>query len=140
MDNYIKVEIMSRSDNERLSRSIAAAFALSSDPTLEEINEIKTAVSEAVTNAIIHGYEDSEGIVCMECASCANVITIKISDTGKGIENIDQAMEPLYTGKPDSERTGLGFTIMQTFMDSVEVQSKKGEGTTVTMTKKIGTN
>ena len=107
------------------------------DPTLEELADIKTAVSEAVTNCIIHGYEDKEGIIKIECRLFANSIEIEISDNGKGIEDIEKARQALYTSKSDLERSGMGFTIMESFMDEVKVESVVGIGTKVTMKKMI---
>ena len=107
------------------------------DPTIEELADIKTAVSEAVTNSIIHGYEDTEGIIKVIARIFANSIQIEISDTGKGIENVELAKEPLYTSKGDLERSGMGFTIMESFMDELEVESVLGLGTKITMKKLI---
>lgn len=107
------------------------------DPTIEELADIKTAVSEAVTNSIIHGYEDEEGKIELICKIFANTVMIEISDNGKGIENVDIAKEPLFTTKPDLERSGMGFTIMESFMDDLEVESILGLGTKVTMKKVI---
>ena len=107
------------------------------DPTVEELADIKTAVSEAVTNCIIHGYEDNEGIVKIVGRIKENEVILEISDTGKGIENVEIAKEPLYTTKPNLERSGMGFTIMENFMDTMKVESIVGIGTKVTMTKKI---
>ena len=112
-------------------------FAAQLDPTIEELADIKTAVSEAVTNSIIHGYEDKQGIIKIVCKLKENEIIIEISDTGKGIEDIEAAKEPLYTTKPNLERSGMGFTIMESFMDSMEIESIVGLGTKVTMSKKI---
>lgn len=136
--NRMKVEFDNNSENEALARMIVAAFIMPLDPTIEEMNDVKTAVSEAVTNAIIHGYENSKGIVHMECEMRNNNIIIIVTDKGKGIENVEQAMEPMYTSKPDDSRAGMGFVLMDIFMDSLKVQSSKGIGTKVTMTKKIG--
>lgn len=138
--NRMKLEFISRSQNERFARSVASAFVLELDPTLQELSEIKTAVSEAVTNAIIHGYRGTTGIITMEGVICNSVVELTIYDNGTGIDDIDKAMEPMYTGAPDEERSGLGFTIMQTFMDELEVESKIGHGTRVTMRKKIGSS
>lgn len=107
------------------------------DPTLEELSDIKTAVSEAVTNAIIHGYEYGEGIIILEAKIMDDEIEIIVEDKGIGIADIEKAMEPFYTSKPNLERSGMGFTVMETFMDSLEVESKKGEGTKVRMRKKF---
>jgi len=137
-NNYIKIEMATIPENVSLARIVAAGFLAPLDPTVEEISDIKTAVSEAVTNAIIHGYEEREGIVCMQLSSMEHEIKIEISDTGIGIENVETVREPMFTTKPDLERSGLGFTVMETFMDSVEVSSIPGAGTTVVMTKKLG--
>ena len=108
------------------------------DPTIEEITDVKTAVSEAVTNSIIHGYEEKKiGIVKIEAELLQNEITIIISDIGKGIKDVEKAKEPLYTSRPDIERSGMGFTVMETFMDSIEVESKEGEGTRIVIKKKF---
>lgn len=136
-ENEMKLEFLSKSNNEAFARITVAAFASQLDPTIEELADIKTAVSEAVTNAIIHGYEDREGIVKIECKMYAGSIQIEISDTGKGIENIEKAREPLYTSKPNLERSGMGFTIMESFMDEVKIESIMGLGTKVTMRKLI---
>ncbi|KYH35098.1 anti-sigma F factor [Clostridium tepidiprofundi DSM 19306] len=136
--NMMKLEFLSVSENESFARVAVAAFATQLDPTLEEISDIKTAVSEAVTNAIIHGYSNNKGIVKIEAEINKNQIKIVISDKGKGIENVELAMQPLYTSRPDLERSGMGFTVMETFMDDVEVESESGSGTTVTLIKTIG--
>lgn len=137
MNNSMKVEFLANSDNERFARNVAAAFILELDPTLDELSEIKTAVSEAVTNAIIHGYDENGGTVTLEGYINDDEVQFVVSDKGRGIEDIDKAREPLYTGKPEMERSGMGFTIMETFMDSVTVNSKVGEGTVVRMSKRI---
>ena len=136
-ENEMKLEFLSKSNNEAFARITVAAFASQLDPTIEELADIKTAVSEAVTNCIIHGYEDKEGIIKIICKRFANSIYIEISDTGKGIENIEVAKQPLYTSKPNLERSGMGFTIMESFMDEVKVESIVGLGTKVTMKKLI---
>lgn len=136
-NNYMKLEFLSISSNESFARVVVAAFAAQLDPTLEELSDIKTAVSEAVTNAIIHGYDGNEGIVILECKTSKDYIEIIIKDKGRGISNIKQAMEPFYTSKPELERSGMGFTLMETFMDELKVESLKDLGTTVTMIKKI---
>ncbi|QNU67854.1 anti-sigma F factor [Ruminiclostridium herbifermentans] len=135
--NEMKLEFMSKSSNEAFGRVVAAAFASQLDPTIEELADIKTAVSEAVTNAIIHGYENDTGIVEMYCKLYEEGIEIKISDKGKGIEDVELARQPLYTSKPDLERSGMGFTVMESFMDGVEISSELNKGTTVTMFKKL---
>lgn len=136
-DNEMKLEFLSKSNNEAFARISVAAFASQLDPTIEELADIKTAVSEAVTNSIIHGYEDTEGKIEVICKIFANTIMIEVSDNGKGIENVDMAKEPLYTTKPDLERSGMGFTIMDSFMDDLSVESILGLGTKVTMKKVI---
>ncbi len=136
-DNEMKIEFISKSANEAFARISVAAFASQLDPTIEELADIKTAVSEAVTNSIIHGYERKQGIVKVFARLKENEIIIEISDKGKGIENIDIAKEPLYTTKPNLERSGMGFTIMESFMDTVEIESVVGLGTKITMSKKI---
>lgn len=135
--NEMKLEFMSKSNNEAFVRVVAAAFASQLDPTIEELADIKTAVSEAVTNAIIHGYENDSGIVEMRCKLFEEGIEIIISDKGKGIEDVELARQPLYTSKPDMERSGMGFTVMESFMDGVEIASELNKGTTVTMFKKL---
>ncbi len=136
-NNEMKLEFLSKSNNEAFARISVAAFVSQLDPTIEEISDIKTAVSEAVTNAIVHGYEDSMGIVTIICKIHENEVYIEISDNGKGIENIEMAKQPLYTTRPNLERSGMGFTIMESFMDELNVQSILGLGTKVTMKKKI---
>lgn len=137
MDNVMCLEFLNKSENEAFARMVAVAFASNLNPTAPELAEIKTAVSEAVTNAIIHGYENSVGMVRLEGRILGRCIEFIISDDGWGIEDVKKAREPLYTGKPDSERSGMGFAIMESFMDSVEVKSRLGEGTRVKMKKTI---
>lgn len=138
VDNKICIELMSKSQNEGFARVAVAAFVSQLDPTIEELSDVKTAVSEAVTNSIIHGYENKkEGIIRIEASISANEITISVEDFGKGIDNIEQAMEPLYTSKPELERSGMGFTVMESFMDNLEVVSEDGKGTKVIMKKKF---
>ena len=128
-DNKIKIEFESKSQNEGFARVAIAAFVSQLDPTIEEITDVKTAVSEAVTNSIIHGYENKkDGIVVIEAMLSGNDITIIISDNGKGIKDVSQAREPLFTSRPDLERSGMGFTVMETFMDSLQVESQEGRG------------
>ena len=136
-DNEMKLEFLSKSCNEAFARITVAAFASQLDPTIEELADIKTAVSEAVTNCIIHGYEETEGIVKIKGRIIKNTVEIEISDTGKGIENVELARKPLYTTKANLERSGMGFTIMESFMDDVEIDSVLGLGTKVIMKKKI---
>ena len=147
--NYVKVEMAAISENVSFARIVAAGFIAQLDPTVEEVSDIKTAVSEAVTNAIIHGYENvtgnvtenvSENVsenVTMQLSSVGRDITIEVSDKGVGIENVEAVREPMFTTKPDLERSGLGFTVMESFMDSVEIKSTLGAGTTVVLTKKL---
>lgn len=136
-ENEMKLEFISKSKNEAFARVTVAAFVSQIDPTIEELADIKTAVSEAVTNCIIHGYENKQGIVKIVGYLKANEIILEISDTGKGIENVEVAKEPLYTTKPNLERSGMGFTIMESFMDHIEIESIVGLGTKITMRKKI---
>ena len=138
MDNEMKLEIKSKSANEAFARATVAAFASQLDPTLEELADIKTAVSEAVTNCIIHGYENKEGEIHIHCKLHEKTIEIEIIDYGKGIENVDMAKQPLYTSKPELERSGMGFTIMESFMDEMKVESIIGMGTKIFMKKNIG--
>ena len=137
MENEMKLEFISKSNNEAFARIAIAAFVSSLDPTIEEISDIKTAVSEAVTNSIVHGYEDRIGIIHIKCKTIDRKIYIEISDNGKGIENVELAKQPLYTSKPDLERSGMGFTIMESFMDNLKIESVLGIGTKVTMEKEI---
>lgn len=135
--NKMKLEFLSRSQNEAFARVAVAAFAAQLDPTLEEIADIKTAVSEAVTNAIIHGYDNPNETVQIITQIFDHCVTIDVIDRGKGIEDIDLARQPLYTSKPELERSGMGFTVMETFMDEVEVSSAPGQGTKIRMVKYI---
>lgn len=135
IDNEMKLEFLSKSQNESFARSVVAAFISQLDPTIEELAEVKTAVSEAVTNAIIHGYENSNGYVTIISRISGYKVEIEITDNGKGIENISLARQPLYTSKPELERSGMGFTVMESFMDEVEVVSEPGKGTTVILKK-----
>lgn len=136
--NYFDMKLLAISENEAFARNAVAAFAVQCSPTLEEISDIKTAVSEAVTNAIVHAYGKDKGNVQIECKVQDNVLEIVISDIGKGIEDVGVALEPFYTTAPDGEeRSGMGFTIMQTFMDEMQVESHVGVGTRVRMKKVI---
>jgi len=137
-ENEMRLEFESRSQNESFARTVVAAFAAQLDPTIEELADIKTAVSEAVTNSIIHGYVDEIGIISMHCSVCENELTVEIIDLGVGIEDVNKAMEPLYTSKPELERSGMGFSFMEAFMDDLQVVSSPGSGTRVIMRKKIG--
>ena len=137
-ENQMVLEIPSKSINEAFARSAVACFASQLDPTLDELGDIKTAVSEAVTNAIIHGYPDGEGQVRLFCKVEGMRVHIMIEDDGVGIEDIEKAREPLFTTKPELERSGMGFAFMEAFMDEVQVTSKPGCGTCVIMKKEIG--
>ncbi len=136
--NETVIRFLSLSANEGFARSAAAAFASQSDPTVQEIGEIKTAVSEAVTNAIVHGYRDTVGTVelVLRCYS-EGTLYIAVKDKGRGIDDIAQAMTPLFTTAADEERSGLGFSVMESFMDKLRVKSTAGRGTTVIMEKKL---
>lgn len=136
-DNEMKVEFLSKSVNECFARMTITGFVSALDPTIEELADIKTAVSEAVTNAIVHAYEDEVGKITIKAQIIDRTIIIQIKDYGKGIEDISKAKEPLYTSKPDLERSGMGFTVMESFMDRLTVRSKVGKGTTVIMRKKL---
>lgn len=140
MRNTMLIKIPSRSENERFARTVCAAFLIDLDPTLEEMSEIKTAVSEAVTNAIIHGYNSQDGEITITGEISERTVTYTISDNGCGITDIEKAREPLYTGKPESERSGMGFSIMEAFMDELKVESEPGKGTKITMTKRLSEN
>lgn len=135
---WMRLELPSRSENEEFARVTVAVFASRLDPTLEEINDIKTAVSEAVTNCIIHGYENGPGIIYIETRIEDSILSVEIRDMGRGIPDVKQAMEPMYTTDPTGERSGMGFSFMEAFMDSVEVWSEPGQGTKITMKKRIG--
>ncbi|NME82939.1 anti-sigma F factor [Clostridium sp. SM-530-WT-3G] len=137
-ENKMNLEFLSKSQNEGFARVAVAAFVAQLDPTIDEISDVKTAVSEAVTNCIIHGYESREdGIIRIETEIKDREVIISIEDKGKGIDDVAQAMEPLYTSRPDLERSGMGFTVMETFMDDLKVESKKGIGTKVVIKKKF---
>ncbi len=155
MKNEMTLEFDAVSDNESFARVAVAAFASSLNPTLEEVADLKTAVSEAVTNAIIHGYENfygyerqgearpayrpiHEGKVKIHCLLEGDVLQVEVSDRGKGIEDVEKAMEPLFTTRPELERSGMGFAFMEAFMDDLEVESSPGHGTCVRMVKKLG--
>ena len=136
--NSFKLQFVSRSSNEGFSRSAVAAFLAQLDPTVEELSDIKTAVSEAVTNAIVHGYGNRLGVVYINAYIFANrKIAIDVKDKGKGIDDVQRAMTPLFTTSPESERSGLGFTVMEAFMDKLRVRSKPGKGSVVHMVKTL---
>ncbi len=137
--NVCEISFLAVSENEAFARMVAAAFVMPGNPTLEEVSDIKTAISEAVTNAILHGYnQDAVGMVHMRCERLEENFTFIVFDEGVGIENVEQAMEPLYTSKPELERSGMGFSFMEAFMDTLSVESEPGKGTRVTMTKQLG--
>ncbi|MBO5955876.1 MAG: anti-sigma F factor [Clostridia bacterium] len=137
MENYMKLEVPAKSCNEAFVRAAVSAFSVQLDLSVEELSDIKTAVSEAVTNSIVHGYANMKGIVKIMCRIIGEIFEIEVTDYGVGIEDIGQAMQPLFTSKPEGERSGMGFTVMQTFMDELYVRSEPGEGTVVTMKKRI---
>lgn len=150
-DNYMELSFDAIPENEGFARVVVAAFMAQLDPLLEEVDDVKTAVSEAVTNCIIHGYgysdynkekegkeENENRMVHMECFRCQNELYVLIEDTGIGIDDVKQAMEPLFTTKPDMERSGMGFAFMEAFMDELYVESQKNMGTKVYMSKRIG--
>ena len=138
MSNILEVKFSAKSENESLSRVIVASFAAKLDPTLEELSDIKTAVSEAVTNSIIHGYnEDESQFVYLRCEIEDRKLKVVVEDRGIGIEDVQKAMQPMYTSKPELERSGIGFSFMESLMDTLEVVSIKDEGTKVVMTKTI---
>ena len=136
-DNEARVFFKATSENEAFSRIFATGFLSPLDPTISEMMDMKTAISEAVTNAIIHGYEKREGVVELYCAYIGRTVYIEVADKGKGIEDIDLAREPLYTSKPEMERSGMGFTIMETFMDHIKIESEIDKGTRVFMEKML---
>ena len=139
MQNGSLREVESRSCNEGLARIAVAAFSTQLNPTLEEVADIKTAVSEAITNCIVHAYEKETEWIRIECSCQERELTVIVRDTGKGIEDVKKAMEPLFTTKPEQDRSGMGFAFMEAFMDMLEVESEPGKGTVVRMKKKIGT-
>lgn len=137
MNNSVSLRFKAISENEGFARSVIAAFCVSSDPTLEVLNDIRTSVSEAVTNSIVHGYAGTEGDILIEADIRDNVLCVKVIDHGRGIVDIDTVTQDFYSTKENEEHSGLGFTIMKTFMDSLEIESVLGAGTTVTMTKRL---
>lgn len=136
-NNLIKIEFSSISENESFARNLVSCYALKLNPSISELTDIKTAVSEAVTNVIVHAYKDKIGKVYLELYILQNTIHIKVIDKGVGIDDLSKALEPFFTTGPEDERSGMGFTIIKSFMDSLEVESKIGEGTTVIMSKVI---
>lgn len=141
MSNKMELSFSSKSENEAFARVSVAAFISQLDPSLNELTEIKTVVSEAVTNSIIHGYEgEGEHFITIKCEIKESQVHLQISDSGIGIENIEEAKEPLYTSKPELERSGMGFTIIENFMDSVTISSEVNKGTKIDMIKEITSN
>lgn len=138
--NYFKMSILSSTQNEAFVRSTVAAFCSNLNPSVEQINDIKTSVSEAFTNCIVHAYNNEPGEVVIETTIFENGVEIKIEDSGCGVADIEKAMEPFYTTKPEQERSGMGFTLMQAFMNDIQVISEVGRGTTVIMTKLLPDN
>ena len=137
-ENKMLLKVESRSCNEGLARIAVAAFSTQLNPTLEEVADIKTAVSEAITNCIVHAYKKETDMITIECSCYKKELTVIVRDTGKGIEDVEKAMEPLFTTKPEQDRSGMGFAFMEAFMDEVKVTSQVGKGTCVHMIKKIG--
>lgn len=139
VENEMMLSFLARSDNEMLARLAVTSFITNINPTIDELSEVKTIVSEAVSNAIIHGYEGGMGFIHLHAKLDGSLLSIVIKDEGLGIENIEQAMEPLYTTKPELERCGMGFTIMESFADHLQVESVVGKGTVITFTKQLCT-
>ena len=137
-ENYFKISFPSRSVNEAFSRMTIASFCMQFDPNIEQLNDIKTAVSEAVTNCVVHAYPDTQGTIYITAKLKNNTLTVSVKDKGVGIPDIPQAMQPMFTTDSKTERAGLGFAVMLTFMDKVKVYSTPGKGTRVVMTKHIG--
>ena len=137
-ENYFKISFPSRSVNEAFARMTIASFCMQFDPTIEQLNDIKTAVSEAVTNCVVHAYPDNVGTVYITAKLKNNILTVTVKDKGVGISDVQQAMQPMFTTDAKTERAGLGFAVMQTFMDKIKVYSTVDKGTRVVMTKNIG--
>ena len=139
MENWMELTFPSLSVNEGFARAATAAFAALLDPTIDELSDLRTAVSEAVTNAIIHAYgNDHRAMISLRCEAKGKKLRITVKDTGCGIADIELARRPFYTSKPELERSGMGFAVMEAFMDSVEIESAPGEGTTVILEKELG--
>lgn len=137
MSDTLKMQMHSKAENEAFARAAVAAFITRLNPTMEEINDVKTAVSEAVTNSVVHGYDNDEGEIFISIDIEDHKVSVTVEDFGIGIENVEQAREPLFTTKPDEERSGMGFTFMEIFMDELSVESVPGKGTVVHMSKTI---
>ncbi len=140
MKNEMELKVIGIPQNESFARAVVAAFVAQLDPTMEELADIRTAVSEAVTNAVIHGYENTTGEIRIKVVLEDREVVIEITDYGKGIADIEQAMEPFYTTRPEMERSGMGFSFMEAFMDSLHIESEVGRGTKILMRKVIGSN
>ena len=140
MNNQMELSFLAVAQNEAFARMVISAFLVQTNPTLSVVSEVRTAVSEAVTNAIVHAYTEKNGKVILRAWIDEDAIRIEVEDMGRGIENIEQAMQPFYTTQPDQERTGMGFALMQSFMDSVRVQSSPENGTLVFMQKRLHEN
>ena len=136
-DNEMRLDFLSLSENESFARSCAAAFCTQLNPTIEELSDVRTAISEAVTNAIIHGYENRSGMVHLRCTLEGDLFTATVRDDGVGIRDIEQARQPFFTTRPELERSGMGFTVMEAFMEEGVIESVPGQGTSVTMKKRI---
>lgn len=136
-EQEMSIRFESYPENEQFARMVVTAFLMDLNPTLDEMADIKTAVSEAVTNAIIHGYEGCVGQVCLTCKKCGENVVVSISDRGKGIADVEKAREPFFTTRPEAERSGMGFSFMEAFMDEVHIISTEGHGTCVEMKKKL---
>jgi len=139
-DNYMSLKIGALSKNEAFARSVVAAFCAQVNPTVDQLSDIKTAVSEAVTNAIVHAYEDKGGAIEINAGITSRTVHIEVLDEGVGIENIPLAREPFFTTKPEDERSGMGFTVMESFMDSLEVSGRDGRGIAIRMRKNFDVN
>ena len=138
--NNVNIELDSNSSNEGFARMVTVAFLAPLDPTIDELSDIKTAVSEAITNCIIHGYDGKDGKIYMKMSLRDNEFKVEIEDKGIGIEDIDKAMEPMYTTKEEEDRSGMGFCFMEAFMDDLKVESELGKGTKIIMTKYINSS
>ncbi len=138
VDNYVDLRFPSNSENEALARIAVASFVAPLDPTLEEMTELKTAVSEAVTNAIIHGYENTVGVIRLLCSLYEQTVTVVIEDDGVGIDDVEEARQPMFTSRPELERSGMGMTIMESFVDRMTVESTPSVGTRVMLVKTFG--
>lgn len=136
-EQQMRLQFSACPENEQFARMVITAYLMDRNPTLDELEDVKTAVSEAVTNAIIHGYEDADGEVTLTCTKAGAQITVTVADQGKGIGDIERAREPFYTTKPEAERSGMGFSFMEAFMDELQIDSSADTGTTITMKKTL---